>query len=183
MVVGMIETAQGWIGRLGLQPLDREGGYYREVSRSDESLDGAKLPVRYATPRALYSSIYYLVTPESCSRLHRLQSDELWTFVAGDPVHMLLLYETGTGQEIRLGNTGAADMEAHLCVPRRVWQGCSLESGGRFALLTTVVAPGYDRLDFETGRRDELIATYPAFEERITALTRTEADGDATSAG
>ncbi len=176
----MLETAQEWIDRLDLKPLEIEGGYYREICRSDETIEANKLPVRYATPRAMYTSIYYLLTPESCSLMHRLQTDELFTFVAGDPVNMLLLYETGTGREVRIGNSGEPGIEPHFCVPRRVWQGCNLESGGKFALLTATVAPGFDRLDFELGKRNALVETYSSFKWRIKSLTRATADSDST---
>ncbi len=44
--------------------------------------------------------------------------------------------------------------------------------GGRFALLGTTVAPGFDFADYEHGRRDELIAAFPSFRERILAITK-----------
>ena len=58
-------VAEEWIERLDLKPLEIEGGYYRETFRSDEILDADALPVRYGSPRPLYTSIYYLLTPDS----------------------------------------------------------------------------------------------------------------------
>ncbi len=164
------DSAQQWIDRLDLVPLDPEGGYYREVFRSDESV--AKLPYRYAGKRDYYTSIYYLVTPENFSTLHRLATDEIFVAIAGDPVEMLQLFETGVGRTIRIGNSGAADVEPQVCVPRRVWQGLSLAEGGRFALFAVFVAPGFDPMDYETGKRSVLTETYPAFAEHIARLTR-----------
>lgn len=167
----MLETPEAWIERLGLQPLPVEGGYFRETFRSDEVLTADKLPVRYQTPRNLYTSIYYVLTSDTMSALHRLQTDEIYTFIAGDPVTMLQLFDTGTGRTVRLHNTGAADVEAQVQVPRRVWQGSRLEPGGRFAVMSTVCVPGYDLIDFEAGRRAALLETYPKFREQIEALT------------
>ena len=171
----MIDTANGWIERLGLQPLEPEGGYYREVFRSDETLE--KLPFRYAGARSIFTSIYYLLTPDSVSLIHRLISDEIFAFIAGDTVEMVQLYETGVGRVVKLGNGGAQDEEPQVIVPRRVWQGAKLADGGRFALLAVFVAPGFDPLDFELGKREELTATYPSFRERIETLTEAP-DGD-----
>ena len=168
----MPTTAQEWIDRLGLQPLDFEGGWFREVFRSTEEIAAARLPDRYDTPRALYTTIYYLLSPDTFSALHRLRTDEVYTFVAGDPVAMLQLHEDGTGREARLADTGAPGTEPAVCVPRGVWQGSRLEPGGSYALLTTTMAPGWDPRDFEPGDRAALAARWPDFAELIAALTR-----------
>jgi hypothetical protein len=168
----MITTAQEWIERLDLQPLDFEGGWFREVFRSAEETAAAHLPERYDAPRALYTTIYYLLTPDTFSALHRLRTDEVYTFVAGDPVAMLQLHEDGTGREVRLANTGAPGTEPAVCVPRGVWQGSRLEPGGRYALLTTTMAPGWDPRDFELGGRAALEARFPDHAESVRALTR-----------
>ncbi|MGQ0614015.1 MAG: cupin domain-containing protein [Planctomycetaceae bacterium] len=163
----MLDSAEAWIERLVLKPLRQEGGYYRETCRSDESLDEGALPARYDGPRALHSSIYYLLTPQAFSALHRLRSDESWFFHAGDPVTMLQLFETGTAREVKLGNSGAPGVEPQVYVPRRVWQGARLDPGGRFALLSCSVAPGFDPSDFELGDREKLAHAYPAYRNRI----------------
>lgn len=165
-------TAEEWIERLGLQPLEPEGGYYRESHCSDETLEAANLPVRYATPRAFCTAIYYLLTPDTFSAMHKLESDEVWAFVAGDPAMMLQLYETGTGREVVMSNGGEPDAMPQLIVPRRVWQGSRLVDGGRFALFSITMSPGFDKLDFEPGRRDALLEAYPAFHDQIMRLTR-----------
>jgi uncharacterized protein len=53
-----------------------------------------------------------------------------------------------------------------------VWQGSRLRPGGEYALLGTIMAPGFDYTDYQTGARDQLIAQYPGQRERIRALTR-----------
>lgn len=71
-----------------------------------------------------------------------------------------------------LGTDLDRGMRPQVTVPRDVWQGSRLVAGGRFALLGTTVAPGFDGADFDTGRRDELVTAYSDFAELITALTR-----------
>jgi predicted cupin superfamily sugar epimerase len=63
-------------------------------------------------------------------------------------------------------------MEPQVIVPWGVWQGARLRAGGRFALLGATVAPAFDFADFEMGRRDALVASYAAYRDLITALTR-----------
>lgn len=166
----MSVKALEWVARLQLKPLSIEGGWYRETARSDEILDPA--PGRYDGPRSCYSAIYYMLTPETFSAMHRLKTDEIWHFYAGDPVLQLQLFETGTGREIRLSNRGEHNAEPQAVVPRRVWQGARLEPGGTFALLGTTLAPGFELSDFELGDRAKLVEQYPTFRNRILTLTR-----------
>ena len=159
------------IRQLGLRP-HPEGGFYRETYRSDEDIAAAALPARYGADRSLSTSIYYLLTPDSFSSLHRLQSDELFHFHLGDPVTMLQLHEDGRAETITLGLDLQAGQQLQVVAPRGVWQGMFLNDGGRFALLGTTVAPGFDFADFEVGDRDGLIRQYPSSAELIERLTK-----------
>ena len=84
-------TAQEIIERLNLAPLPWEGGYYRETYRAEESIAAAALPGRYGSQREYCTAIYYLLTPEMISALHRVQSDEIFHFYRrpGDDVSTL----------------------------------------------------------------------------------------------
>ena len=57
-------------------------------------------------------------------------------------------------------------------VAAQTWQGTRLAAGGRWALVTCVVAPEFRLGDFELGGCEALGATYPAFADGIRALTR-----------
>ena len=46
---------------------------------------------RYAGARRTGTAIYYLLEPETFSEMHRLRSDEVFHFYAGDAVEMLQL--------------------------------------------------------------------------------------------
>ena len=156
---------------LRLEPLPGEGGFFAETYRSRETLPAGALGP--GTPgRSLATAIYYLVTPESFSALHRLRADEMFHFYLGDPVEMLQLAPDRGGRVVLLGTDLAAGMRPQILVPAGVWQGMKLAAGGRFALLGTTVSPGFDVADFELGPRETLAAAYPAFRERIAALCR-----------
>src|SRR5918911_796814 len=96
-------TAEQLIAALGLRPLPREGGYYRETYRSADTLPAAALPPRYGRGKAAGTAIYYLLTPDTCSALHRLPTDEVFHFYLGDPVALLLLPPGGPGRLLTLG--------------------------------------------------------------------------------
>jgi hypothetical protein len=70
-----------------------------------------------------------------------------------------------------LGQEIGAGMHVQLHVPKNVWQGSRLVSGGKFALLGCTVSPGFDYADYETGKREVLLQQYPQAEETIRALT------------
>lgn len=157
---------------LRLQPHPVEGGYYLETYRSDDSLAASALPPRYAGARSCSTAIYYLITPDSFSALHRLPTDEVFHFYLGDSVEMLQLLPDGSGRIVRLGTGLDTGERPQLVVPRGCWQGSRLAPGGRYALLGATLAPGFDFADYEAGRRNELSRQYPAFREHIAALTR-----------
>ncbi len=157
-------TAAQLIAALDLRPLSLEGGYYRETYRSDLLLPNSA--------KSVCTAIYYLLTPDTCSALHRLPTDEIFHFYLGDPVEMLLLDDVG-GRIITLGPDLLAGQTVQTVVPRGVWQGSILCAGGRFALLGTTMAPGFDFADYEAGDPAVLAAQYPAFADRIAQLRPT----------
>ena len=104
--------------------------------------------------------------------MHRLSTDEIWCFHAGDPVESLRLGSGGAGEWVRLGLNPSAGEIPQNVVPAQMWQGTRLISGGRWALMSCIVAPEFRWEDFELGARAMLVAGYPAFEDGICALTR-----------
>lgn len=165
-------TAEAVIARLKLVPHPREGGYFRETYRSPLRIAAGALPAEYAGERSASTAIYYVLTPNTFSEIHRLATDEVFHFYLGDPVEMLQLAPDGRGAVVRLGSDLAAGDLPQVVVPAGVWQGSRLVSGGRFALLGTTVAPGFDFADYTHGQRDNLLADFPDFAELIRALTR-----------
>ena len=157
---------------LGLVPHPVEGGYFAETYRSADQIPPAALPSRYGAARAASTAIYYLLTPDTFSAMHRLASDEIFHFYLGDPVEMLQLWPDGSHQVVLIGPDLEAGQRPEVIVPRHIWQGARLIPGGRHALLGTTVAPGFDYTDYETGQRPHLLTTHPQARNLITALAR-----------
>ncbi|MBN2290486.1 MAG: cupin domain-containing protein [Candidatus Glassbacteria bacterium] len=164
--------AEQIISRLGLEPHTGEGGFFRETYRSAQTIPPQALGGLYQSERSLSTAIYYLLTPDDFSAMHRLRSDEVFHFYLGDPVTMLLLYPDGQAGIKVLGRDLEAGQLLQVPVPRSVWQGLYLNEGGGFALLGTTVAPGFDPDDFELGDRESLCRLYPGSLELIERLTR-----------
>jgi predicted cupin superfamily sugar epimerase len=153
------------IERLGLEPHLEEGGYFRETYRSAGSFEPGGA---YDGRRSVSTAIYYLLTPDTCSALHRLPGDEIFHFYLGDPVHMLLLRPDGAVERPILG-PDLETMRVQQVVPGGTWQGSRLAPGGAWALLGTTMAPGFEPGDYEAGTLD-LARAYPGAAEEIRAL-------------
>jgi len=166
--------AQQIINMLKLEPLPDEGGFFSRTYKSPELISQQALPDRYPQAMAFGSAIYFLLTADDFSAMHRLQTDEIYHFYLGDPVEMLLLHPDGTGEIFTLGIDLAAGMRPQKVVQRDIWQGSRLAAGGShgFALMGTTLAPGFEWADFELGQRDDLISKYPNFADAIAARVR-----------
>jgi predicted cupin superfamily sugar epimerase len=162
----MMLTARKIIKLFRMKPLPNEGGFYAETYRCPEKIRFKTLGLRNIS-----TAILYLLTPETCSKLHRLKSDEIFHFYLGDPVTMLLLHHGGETEIITLGPDILKGHRIQVIVPRNTWQGCLLKKGGKFALLGTTVAPGFEFADFEIGDRKKLLIKFPARKNLITRLT------------
>lgn len=147
------ETPEAIADALGLQPLEGEGGLFRETYRDAHS-----------------GAIYYMLIGAEISALHRLASVELFHFYAGAPARMLLLHPDGTATEPTLGPAVLEGQEPQVVVPGGVWQGT--ESLGGWTLLGTTMAPGFTEEEFELGRAEDLTPGWPDHEERIKRLAR-----------
>ena len=167
----MNAEAEKIIARLGLSPLPHEGGFFRQTWLSQE---------RMADGRAAGSAILFLITAESFSALHRLETDEIWHHCSGDPVqHLQLDPHDGSTRIIHLGAEAPAG-EAQLVVPGGIWQGARLAnindgsapSARGWALLSCTMAPAWEEKEFTLGRREKLAEIFPAQADLIAAFTR-----------
>jgi len=157
---------------LRLEPLPNEGGFYAETYRSADTLAQGALPAGYPGGRSMATAIYFLLTPESFSAMHRLRGDETFHFYLGDPVEMLQLKPDGSGEPILIGPKIESGMRLQHTIPAGCWQGSRLAPGGKFALLGTTMAPGFDPADFELGNREQLSQAYPPYAALIALLCR-----------
>lgn len=173
---GPVGPARELIARLQMGKIPVEGAWFKVTYGSADQLPAAALPARYGAPRVAGTAIYALVTREDFSALHRLKTDEIWHFYAGDPIELLLLYPDGRGAVVILGADLAGGQHPQYTVPAGVWMGARpLRTGAEaYALFGCTMAPGFDDADFEPGYRDELERLYPQQRALIRELTRAE---------
>ena len=73
---------------------------------------------------------------------------------------------------LALGTDIAGGLRPQVVVPAGTWQGSLLADGGRFALLGTTMAPGFDARGLEMGERAALEEAFPEHRDLVERLTR-----------
>ena len=128
----------------GLTP-HPEGGHYRETYRSETTVE---LP-GWAGPRALATSILYLLAAGESSAWHRVRGEELWLWQGGDS----MVLSVGENECV-LGPDRPGGQDLQVLVPAGEWQRATPADGASgWSLVACLVAPGFDFADFEL-RRD-----------------------------
>jgi len=163
--------AKWWVEKLGLMP-HPEGGYYRQTYRADVVIAREALPEGFAGARAVSTAIYFLLEGENFSGFHRLRSDEMWHFYAGEPLAVHVISPEGEYSSIMLGRDVEAGQVLQGVVRAGCWFASHMADWKSWALVGCTVAPGFDFADFEMGKREELVARYPQHREVIERLTR-----------
>jgi predicted cupin superfamily sugar epimerase len=129
--------ASALIQQLGLQP-HPEGGHYRRIH-----------PLPAPPQRAALSAIHFLLPAGEVSAWHRVDAEEAWHYVEGDPLELLIYRpETDTLQRLRLGplpQDGGAQSLLGV-VPAGAWQ--AARPLGDYTLCSCLVAPAFEFAGF-----------------------------------
>lgn len=152
-------------GKLGLVPLEGEGGMYRCTYEGRTKENGEKE----------YSAIYYLLDRNTFSHMHRLRDDELYHYYMGDGLELLLLYPDGTFEVKYLGADLLNGQIPQIMVPAGTWQGSRVIDGGSYCLCGTTMTPAYTQDEYEHGDCAALCEEYPKAADKIKALCGQEA--------
>ena len=171
-------NADDVIRKFDLSPLPWEGGWYRETWRSTVNIPGPELGDQYEGERSAGTAIYYVLTSDTVSRMHRLPSDETFHFYLGDPVEMLLLHSDSAnseiitfGQDIFGGDHVQFTIPGNTLMGGRLKPDAAVKDAVGFALMGTTVSPGFDFADLEMGTFNDLAVQYPDRKELIKALS------------
>ena len=165
------KNAGYWIEKLQLAP-HPEGGYFRQSYRSEVVIALEALPAGFSGARAVSTAIYFLLEGKNFSAFHRLRSDEVWHFYAGDPLVVHVIEPEGNYFRILLGGDLDAGQVLQGVVRAGCWFASHVADWNSFSVVGCTVAPGFDFEDFEMGNREALGALYPQHRELIEQLTR-----------
>lgn len=141
-----------------------EGGFYSETYRAATEIETEN------GKRQLLTSIYFLLRSEDVSHFHRIKSDELWFWHEGSPLSVHLLGENGH-EILKLGPVTDQNSRAQHLVASQTIFGSTVDQPESYALVSCVVAPGFDFRDFELFKTEDLLPLFPKAEEIIRKLT------------
>ena len=130
VIDGLIEEWQ-------LQP-HPEGGWYREVHRSDQQVTRADGAIRPG-----FTTILFLLDRASISQWHRVRdADEVWIHLQGSPLSLWDLPEAGGTAVHRMLSL----QQPIQVIPANHWQ--AAQPQGPYCLVSCCVGPGFDFDDF-----------------------------------
>ena len=147
-----------------------EGGYYKETFKSNVVLPSASLPKDFGGDRVCSTAIYFLLEQGQFSAFHKIKSDECWHFYTGQTLEIFVLFENGHLEIIKLGNDIEHGEVFQYVVPANCWFASRPAAHSTFCFVGCTVAPGFDFKDFELAKKEDLIATYPKYEQQIKEL-------------
>lgn len=142
-----------------------EGGFYRETYRAEQfiTLDDDK-------KRNTGTAIYYLLNDTDKSHFHRISSDELWLFHQGTALELLMITDEGSLTTKTLGNRLDLDEDPQIIIKANTWFAARVKNEKGYALVSCIVAPGFDFEDFKLGNKEELIHLYPNIKNEIESF-------------
>jgi predicted cupin superfamily sugar epimerase len=161
-----MQTANSPVEDLRLLP-HPEGGFYSEMYRSPTIVNSDGLDQKSA-----YTSIYYLLSGNDFSSWHRIKSDETWYFHSGCDVTIYFFDQNKALQIIELGLDSKC---LQATIPANTWFAAKPVTENSFCLVSCAVAPGFEFVDFEIGKRDSLLGEFGNNKDSIKvikALTR-----------
>jgi len=107
------KTAEEISNILGLEPLPLEGGMWVQTLKDENS-----------------TSIYYLLSENNFSAMHRLQTVEIYHYYAGAPAQMLLLNPDGKIEEPVLGSDLDSGHRPQIIVNQEYGKGLERQGSG-----------------------------------------------------
>lgn len=158
------------INKLKLEP-HPEGGFFKETYRSLGEIQEMNLGQEYNGKRNYSTCIYFLLTSDNFSALHRIKQDEIWHFYDGSPIRLHVISELGIHMEYIIGRDIEKGETPQFVVSGGCWFAAEVINENSYSLVGCTVAPGFDFKDFELKTREELVSLFPDREEIISKLT------------
>ncbi len=158
------------IRELDLEP-HPEGGYFKETYRSLGEITKESLGQNYSGKRNYSTCIYFLLTSDNFSALHRIKQDEIWHFYDGSPIRLHIISELGIHSHHLIGRDISKGETPQFIVPGGCWFAAEVVNRNTYSLIGCTVSPGFSFEDFEIKTRKELLSLFPDHEKIISKLT------------
>ncbi|TDM12262.1 cupin domain-containing protein [Macrococcus lamae] len=149
-------TKEDIIAHLCLEP-HPEGGYFYQSYVSEAVVND----------KQLFTSIYFLIESGNISHFHRISSDELWYYHAGNAITIHLIHSDGHYEQVKLGMNLAEGEVPQFLVPAQTIFASTVEDDSSWSFVGCMVAPGFTFEDFELFKAADLLPLYPEHESVI----------------
>lgn len=161
-------TVKEIIKKFDLQP-HIEGGYFREDFKSAITLPGDLLDKE--ENRSIVTTCYYLLAQGQKSIFHKITSDEIWYFCSGGPIELFEINEKGNLKKTILGAEISKGQYPKMHVCKNTWFAATPCKETEYALMSCVVFPGFEFVDWEQGDPVYLKKISPDSSDIIDLLT------------
>ena len=162
-------TAAEICSLLNLEP-NATCGSVRVSFVSQLSITAGGLPAPFADGRPLGSALYFLVTPGSPVRLHRIRNEQLYHYYLGDPLEVFMLHTDGSSERVVVGPDIRGGERLQLRIPGNTFHTARVIGGMRWFLGGSTEWPGVVPADVEIGKVEELAGSYPAVATDLRAI-------------
>lgn len=166
----MSTTKDQLIDKLNLHP-HPEGGFFKEVYRSEEVISQSALAEKYDGERNCCTSIYFMLTADSFSAFHRINQDEIWHFYQGGTIDLHIISPQGEHRLVKVGADLLNGEVPQVVVLAGHWFAAKVSGDQDYALVGCTVSPGFDFRDFELAEREKLTEEYPQHKDLIASFT------------
>tara|TARA_R110002096_G_scaffold28203_10_gene85652 strand:- start:6286 stop:6807 length:522 start_codon:yes stop_codon:yes gene_type:complete len=168
--ITMTNSIENIIKELRLEP-HPEGGYFKETYRSLGEITEESLEIDYEGNRNYSTCIYFLLTSDNFSAVHRIKQDEIWHFYDGSPISLHMISELGIHSQHTIGRDLKKREAPQFIVPGGYWFAAEVINKDDYSLVGCTVSPGFNFKDFELKSRKDLISLFPDKEKIISKLT------------
>ena len=165
-----MNSAKYYIEKLGLTQ-HVEGGAFHETYRSALLIPQEVLSDNFKGNRNVSTAIYFLLSYGQFSAFHKILSDEMWHFYAGQTLTIYEIENNGNLITHQLGADLEKGEKFQCVIKAGNWFGSRCEIANGFSLVGCTVSPGFDFADFELANRNELCHAFPALTDLVNEMT------------
>jgi predicted cupin superfamily sugar epimerase len=103
------------------------------------------LPAPFADGRPPGSALYFMMTPQTPVKLHRIRNDQLYHYYLGDPIEVLMLHVDGSHAFAMVGPDLRAGQTAQLSIPGNTFHTARMRGSREWFLGGSTEWPGVVR--------------------------------------
>jgi len=148
-----------------------EGGFYKEMYRSNGKILSKNLPSNFQGNRNFCTSIYFLLTSEKLSAFHKINQDEIWYFYAGSSVKIHIISPQGKYTTVIVGQDFREQEHFQYTVLANHYFAAEVVLENSYSFVGCTVSPGFDFRDFNLPSRKSLSEEFPEHSKIIKQFT------------